>query len=156
MPYSFLEEYMLISEKAKALVVQTRKDLDTASDRNAKKIEAMMQNGTRVDLWDSPSTLWDGKEAITRDPWTLPPVDEKDVYGLDLSNLPEQARLNIPMAHVYGHKDPMSAFHVQLAMLSDPARRIVYDHRGGHEVPRVPHVVRDLVRVVERVERQIV
>ncbi|EME45626.1 hypothetical protein DOTSEDRAFT_52852 [Dothistroma septosporum NZE10] len=154
-PYELLECYMPVSEKAKDLVVQTRRDLDASSDRNAKKIEEMMETGNRVDLWDYPSTLWDGKEVITRDPWVLPDVDEKDVYGLDVSNLPEKVRLSIPTAHIYGHKDPMSAFHVQLATLSDAGRRIVYDHRGGHEVPRVPRVVQDLVKVVEWLEKRI-
>lgn len=58
-------------------------------------------------------------------------------------------QITIPTVHVYGSKDPRYFAGLQLANLCDPQVRRVYDHGGGHEIPRkeaVSSTIASLIR----------
>lgn len=58
-------------------------------------------------------------------------------------------QLQIPTAHVYGARDPRYFSGIQLAGLCEAKKRRVFDHGGGHEIPRtevVSKTIADMVR----------
>lgn len=58
-------------------------------------------------------------------------------------------QIRIPTVHIYGSKDPRYFAGVQLSSFCDPQTRKVYNHGGGHEIPRgeaVSRTIADLVR----------
>ncbi|EAW11762.1 putative EF-hand calcium-binding domain protein [Aspergillus clavatus NRRL 1] len=57
-------------------------------------------------------------------------------------------RVGIPTVHVYGAKDPRYVAGLQLAELCQPAIRMVYDHGGGHEIPRLGVVSEKIAELV--------
>ncbi|KAL4751923.1 serine hydrolase FSH [Aspergillus terricola var. indicus] len=69
-----------------------------------------------------------------------PAIDPHNVFGLDLTRFPESCRLNLPTLHIIGSQDPRCPSAIQLALLSAAGQRLVYDHGGGHEVPRTTRV----------------
>ncbi|KAJ5151388.1 uncharacterized protein N7482_010640 [Penicillium canariense] len=79
-------------------------------------------------------------ESDRDDPWTLPAINPCDAFGLDLTRFPESCRLHLPTVHIYGRQDPRCPSAWQLALLSDPTDRLVYDHGGAHEIPRTTRV----------------
>lgn len=93
------------------------------------------------------------KEAILKlgkDRWTTPgangdtdlhlgpsaPIDPSNVFGLDTIHMPQELRINIPTLHVYGRVDPRLPASLQLVYLSESAKRLTYQHEGGHNIPR--------------------
>ncbi|RHZ54156.1 putative EF-hand calcium-binding domain protein [Aspergillus thermomutatus] len=59
--------------------------------------------------------------------------------------------VGIPTVHVYGSRDPRYVAGVQLSGICEPGKRRVFNHGGGHEIPRTDRVSRtiaDLVRWV--------
>ncbi|KAL1841852.1 hypothetical protein VTJ49DRAFT_6529 [Mycothermus thermophilus] len=102
-----------------------------------------------VGLWDSG----DAPAGLVHDPSKMP--DERDVFGLDLSHeaLPEGVRIEIPTAHVYGAKDPRWPASMQLAYLCKERR--MYDHGGGHEIPRTTEVAERMAELVMELVREI-
>lgn len=49
-------------------------------------------------------------------------------------------RIDIPTLHVYGSKDPRYAAGVHLSGVCNPEKRRIYNHGGGHEIPRTNEV----------------
>jgi pimeloyl-ACP methyl ester carboxylesterase len=95
---------------------------------------------------------------ITRDRWQLTDYasivrraqfDSDDCFGLNLNQIPPELKIRIPTVHVFGSKDPRLPASVQLAGLCDPYIRKVYDHGGGHEIPRSKEVSEELVRLLQ-------
>ncbi|KAJ2906167.1 alpha/beta-Hydrolase [Zalerion maritima] len=63
--------------------------------------------------------------------------DENTFFGLNLSpDVLGHLQIPIPTAHIYGIKDPRYPASIQLAHLCDPKRRQMFDHGGGHDIPR--------------------
>ncbi|KAK9417673.1 hypothetical protein SUNI508_01430 [Seiridium unicorne] len=94
---------------------------------------------------------------ITRDRWQLTDYatvvrraqfDSDNCFGLNLNRIPPELKIRIPTAHVYGRKDPRLPASVQLAGLCDPYIRKVYDHGGGHELPRNREVSEELAHLL--------
>lgn len=145
-PLYVLENWIAISEKAKTIAQQSADGLNNARDGVKAKIEAMLNSDLPkpVSLWDQPTALYDGKNEAALDPWTVPQFDPSDVFGLDLSSLAPPLRIDIPTVHIYGHRDPQCTSSLQLAMLCSPEKRKVYNHGGGHEIPRPTRVSEDI------------
>lgn len=80
----------------------------------------------------SPKLVCDSDLHI--DPSTR--VDPSDVFGLDVTQMPQQLQINIPTIHIYGRIDSRLPASIQLIHLSDPTKRMVYEHEGGHNIPR--------------------
>ncbi|KAK4193803.1 putative serine hydrolase [Podospora australis] len=95
--------------------------------------------------------LWDDVEGLLHDPAHMP--DEKDVFGLDFTKMPETARIKIPTAHIYGAKDPRWPASVQLAHFCE--ERVMYDHGGGHDIPRSTDVSVRIAGIFEKLAREI-
>jgi pimeloyl-ACP methyl ester carboxylesterase len=64
------------------------------------------------------------------------PVDLRNVFGLNVLDIPAHLRIRIPTVHIYGSRDPRYPASLQLAHLCDGAIRRSFDHGGGHDVPR--------------------
>lgn len=56
--------------------------------------------------------------------------------------------IDLPTVHVYGNKDPRYSAGVQLSGLCAEDKRRVFDHRGGHEIPRTEAVSREIAGLV--------
>lgn len=70
-----------------------------------------------------------------------------DVFGLDFTKFPENARIKIPTVNIYGSKDPRWPAGIQLAEFCDDT--VEFDHGGGHDIPRSTEVsnrIADMVR----------
>jgi pimeloyl-ACP methyl ester carboxylesterase len=48
----------------------------------------------------------------------------------------DEVRINIPTAHVYGRYDPWRMHSKDLVKLCRDEAAYVYEHDGGHEIPR--------------------
>lgn len=95
--------------------------------------------------------LWDDLEGLVHDPNVMP--DEEDVFGLDFTIIPRDMRIKIPTVHVYGAKDPRWPASLQLAHFCN--RREMYDHGGGHDIPRSTDVSLKLAALLEGLKRDI-
>lgn len=82
------------------------------------------------------------------DAYALPAIDPRDAYGLDLTRFPESCQIHLPTVHIYGRQDPRCPSAWQLALMSDANRRFVFDHGGGHEIPRTTRVSEALAGAV--------
>jgi hypothetical protein len=110
---------------------RTRQELE----EKARMINTMMPGDVR---WESPKDI---------DPSA--PLDLKNVFGLDITKVPDNLRIKIPTAHIYGFKDPRYISGVQLSQLCNPAVRKCYDHGGGHEIPRGQRVSENIAEILK-------
>ncbi|KXX77136.1 Family of serine hydrolases 1 [Madurella mycetomatis] len=95
--------------------------------------------------------LWDDTAVLLHDPDEMP--DESDVFGLDFTAMPEDAKIKIPTVHIYGAKDPRWPASVQLAHFC--VNRKMYDHGGGHDIPRSTEVSRRIAELVTELSQEI-
>ncbi|KAK7982031.1 hypothetical protein PG988_004269 [Apiospora saccharicola] len=95
---------------------------------------------------------------VTRDRWQLTDYasvvrraqfDSDDCFGLNLNKIPAELKIRIPTVHVFGEKDPRLPASIQLAGLCDPYIRKVYNHGGGHEIPRAKGVSEELAQLLQ-------
>ncbi|KAK3353542.1 serine hydrolase FSH [Lasiosphaeria hispida] len=95
--------------------------------------------------------LWDNTKELVHDPSVMPP--ESDVFGIDFTAMPADVRIKIPTIHVYGAKDPRWPASVQLAHFCE--NRKMYDHGGGHDIPRSTEVSNAIARLLEELKEEI-
>lgn len=91
--------------------------------------------------------LWDDTGDLEHDADEMP--EESDCFGLDFTKFPDNIRINIPTVHIYGAKDPRWGSGLQLAYFCND--RKMYDHQGGHDIPRTTPVsvkIAELLRAV--------
>lgn len=97
--------------------------------------------------------LWtqaDSKAILARgaDRWAGLPSTGKSEEDLR-REITGPCQIPIPTVHVYGSKDPLYVAGVQLSGMCEETMRRVYDHGGGHEIPRTRDVsksIADLIR----------
>ncbi|CAJ2512317.1 Uu.00g053320.m01.CDS01 [Anthostomella pinea] len=127
------------SEKRPPLVRrQTSLWRDTTTLYHRREVEMFERQGG-----DDNKTSEDGL-----DPKALPPLEADDVYGLNLTDIPEHLVIDIPTVHIYGIKDPRYPAAVQLAWFCNPDKRRVFDTGGGHEIPRSSQVSREIADAI--------
>jgi hypothetical protein len=63
--------------------------------------------------------------------------------------------MDIPTVHIYGIKDPRYPASIQLAHFSNENNRKVFDHKGGHEIPRTTIVSQTIAGMVEWLGEQV-
>lgn len=97
------------------------------------------------DRWITPGC--NGDADLHLDP--LAPVDPSDVFGLDTLHIPESLRIGIPTLHVYGKVDPRLPASLQLAHLCDSDTRLMYQHEGGHNIPRSAKAAGEIARFID-------
>ncbi|KAK4450031.1 family of serine hydrolases 1 [Podospora aff. communis PSN243] len=139
LPLQVLEDLDLpVSQKAYEINDETVRLLKA----RAGALTALAADPSRI----TPGTgLWDELEGLVHDPEVMP--DEEDVFGLDFTIIPRDMRVKIPTVHVYGAKDPRWPASMQLAHFCE--RREMYDHRGGHDIPRSTDVSVKIAQLVE-------
>ena len=133
-----------VSQKAREIGEQTVKLLH----QRAANLERMAAN---PDLIKRGVGLWDDTTGLVHDPDVIP--EASDVFGLDFTAFPDDVRIDIPTAHVYGAKDPRWPASMQLAFACE--NRQMYDHGGGHDIPRSTEVSKNIAEMVRQLRRQI-
>ena len=81
------------------------------------------------------------------------PIDPRDVFGLDTSQLPSHLRIRIPTVHVYGRVDPRLPASMQLFHLCDPETRLKYEHPGGHNIPKSLPATEEIAKIIDQCAR---
>ncbi|KAL2008391.1 hypothetical protein VTN00DRAFT_8373 [Thermoascus crustaceus] len=109
-----------------------------AWDRDAASRKALSDKAS------APAILAQGSKR-----WT--DVDGASGYSVEDASreVSGPLQIKIPTVHIYGSKDPRYFAGVQLSSFCDPRTRKVYNHGGGHEIPRgdtVSRTIADLVR----------
>jgi hypothetical protein len=137
--YSFLENLGLpITDEARRTKFKTEELVRSKADALSKLSRAIVRPGATNGLWDDTSRLM-------HDPTNLPP--SSDCFGLDFTSLPKDLLIHLPTVHILGGKDPIWPSSIQVANLCDPKIRSIYDHRGGHDLPRTPKVASDIAEI---------
>lgn len=121
-----------------------------AHELNARTVVLMRSKSAQLyDLEALPKGqgLWDYTDDLEHDGEELPPME--DCFGLDFTNFPPDVRVRIPTAHIYGAKDPRWPAGIQLAYFCDDRR--MFDHEGGHDIPRTTKVSLKIAEMVREV-----
>ncbi|KAL2157483.1 hypothetical protein VTH06DRAFT_6034 [Thermothelomyces fergusii] len=135
-----------VSEEAKEI---NQKTGDLLRDR-AQTLARMAESYS--ELKPGHATPWDNLTDLVHDPENARISKETNVFGLDLSNLPEDLVIKLPTVHIWGAKDPRFPVACHLAAFCSDRRE--YNHGGGHEIPRtsaVSQTIADLI--IELVEK---
>ncbi|KAI1340427.1 serine hydrolase-domain-containing protein [Xylariaceae sp. FL0016] len=166
-PLPLLEVWGLrVPRRAWEVNEMTGMDLQRKAAMAGAEIAALMEGFDRKDrrpllrrarsLWGDTSTLYHQRELrrledkdAGLDPRALPPFGDDDVYGLDLTDVPEGLMIDIPTVHVYGIMDPRYPAGVQLAWMCNPEKRRVFDTGGGHEIPRNANVSNEIAGAIQ-------
>ena len=77
------------------------------------------------------------------------PHDISNVFGMNFTLVPESLMIPIPTVHIFGKQDPRYPASVTLAHFCDPLVRKVYDHGGGHDIPRKGDVSKKVAELIE-------
>ncbi|KAK4147656.1 serine hydrolase FSH [Dichotomopilus funicola] len=97
------------------------------------------------------TSLWDDKSGLVHDADRRVLPDPSDCFGLDFGQVPAHLRITIPTVHVYGARDPRCPASIQLSYFCREAGHTrMYDHGGGHDIPRSTVVSKRLAELVSR------
>ncbi|KAK3318563.1 serine hydrolase FSH [Apodospora peruviana] len=118
-----------------------------------QKAGALTDMAAKLDQIKPGMGLWNDMAGLLHDPAVMP--DESDVFGLDFTAMPQDVRIRIPTLHIYGAKDPRWPASVQLAHFCDKDKRKMYDHGGGHDIPRSSDVSKQIAALLQELEREI-
>lgn len=85
--------------------------------------------------------------------------DVNDLTDLSVKELMQMVRgayqINIPTVHIVGSKDPRNLAGHQLHAISHPEMRRIYEHEGGHDIPRSQATSATIARLVRWVSSPI-
>lgn len=163
-PLAILDRMGLpVSPAAWEINNRTGRGLHEKAGAAGKEIEAMLRAGNtggaaRRGLWDRTDDLVHQVASSLDpeyDPHELPKQDPSNVFGLDFTRFPECLRINIPTVHIYGIKDPRYTSSIQLANFCVGDKRRVFDHGGGHDIPRTTRVSEQIAVAVSWLEKMI-
>ncbi|EHA47285.1 hypothetical protein MCOR27_008592 [Pyricularia oryzae] len=146
MPFDALEDLGIrVSQRAHDINDRTSKALKA----KAAELQNLAKNPDKI----VPGVgLWDNTLDLCHDPRKMP--NPTDVFGLDFTTFPQDLRITIPTVHIYGGKDPKWPSSMQLAYFCN--NRKMYDHQGGHDVPRSTEVSLRIAQLVRDVIAQTV
>ncbi|KIH92249.1 ef-hand calcium-binding protein domain protein [Sporothrix brasiliensis 5110] len=99
--------------------------------------------------------LWDDTSGLVHELGAPLPSDE-DVFGMDFTAtgpFPADLFLTMPTVHVFGSRDPRYPAALQLAHASRV--RKMYDHGGGHDIPRTTEVSERIAGLIAQLGRDI-
>ncbi|PYH41261.1 putative EF-hand calcium-binding domain protein [Aspergillus saccharolyticus JOP 1030-1] len=60
----------------------------------------------------------------------------------------QKVKIGVPTVHVYGNRDPRFAAGIQLSQACEEGSRKMFDHGGGHEIPRTERVTSGIAGLV--------
>jgi hypothetical protein len=139
---------LLVLEDLDFRVSQTAYDIEDCSKHALqKKVAALSTMEIGTDRWAQADGDAKSDALSSFDP--LKPIDPQNAFGLDFTQMPPDLRINLPSVHIYGFKDPRYPGGIQLSQLYNPDLRKVYDHQGGHEIPRGENVSKRIAELVE-------
>ncbi|KAK0629920.1 serine hydrolase FSH [Bombardia bombarda] len=95
--------------------------------------------------------LWSDTGGLLHDPRVMP--KESDVFGIDFTTIAQDLHIKIPTVHIYGAKDPRWPASMQLAHFCDS--RKMYDHGGGHDIPRSTDVSNKIAALLRQLKQEI-
>jgi hypothetical protein len=75
--------------------------------------------------------------------------DKSNVFGFNFEMIEKEKLIQIPTVHVYGSKDPRYPAGVTLAHFCKEDERRVFNHGGGHEIPRRTEVSEKIASLVK-------
>ncbi|KAK1771337.1 family of serine hydrolases 1 [Phialemonium atrogriseum] len=128
-------------------VPQRARDINDETVRVLKeKAGRLVQMAANPDQIQRGVGLWDDSAGLLHDPTVMPSMS--DVFGLDFTAFPEDVRIKIPTVHIYGAKDPRWPASLQLAFFCKYRR--MYDHGGGHDIPRSSEVSNAIAELIKR------
>ena len=104
----------------------------------------LMQQASSEAILRLGAERW-GKQAF--DP--AAPHDPSNIFGINCTLIPEAKLIPIPTVHIYGAHDPRYPASVTLAHLCNRLVSKVYDHGGGHDIPRKTEVSKKIAELVE-------
>ena len=139
----------------------TGQQLHKKAGAAGEEIKALMKSGNvrqamNRGLWDRTDGLSHQVPGNYYDPLRLPPsLQPTNVYGLDYTRFPRCLKINIPTVHIYGIKDPRYTSSMQLAHFCAEDKRKVYDHGGGHEIPRTTKVSEQIAELLRWLQRTV-
>ncbi|KAH8199590.1 hypothetical protein TruAng_006240 [Truncatella angustata] len=124
-------------------VPQIARDISKETGRVLQaRASVLARLATDLDQIEKGVGLWDDTDGLIYDPTALPALS--DCFGLDLTAFSREVMIDIPTVHIYGGRDPRWPSSVQLAYLCDSDKRTTLDHGGGHDIPRLTGVSRDI------------
>lgn len=75
--------------------------------------------------------------------------DISNVFGMNFTMMPDNLIIRIPTVHIFGAQDPRYPASVTLTHLCDPLVKKVYDHGGGHDIPRRAEISKKVAELIE-------
>ncbi|KAF1347665.1 serine hydrolase FSH [Delphinella strobiligena] len=72
----------------------------------------------------------------------------REVCGLDCAQILPEHMIQIPTVHIYGSRDPRMASAFQLARFCREDVKRIFDHGGGHDLPRTTVVSQKIAGLV--------
>jgi len=117
-------------------VSETARTIDASSKTllsNQASSSAILTHGSK---------RWDPKLSLSALPLN-------NVFGMNFEEVPKEKLISIPTVHVYGAKDPRFPASVTLAHFCDPRVRRMFDHGGGHDIPKRGDVSVMMAELVE-------
>ncbi|KAI4166337.1 MAG: hypothetical protein LQ342_000227 [Letrouitia transgressa] len=139
-----------VPPEAWAINERTGKELREKAGSAVAEIQAIMEGGL-----EARRGLWDRTDTLEHDPLAEFPEDRSNVFGLDFEVFPETLRIGIPTVHIYGSKDPRYPASMQLVHFAEEGRRKVYDHGGGHDLPRTTVVSNKVAELVDWMDEMV-
>ncbi|KAI9871849.1 MAG: hypothetical protein M1830_002377 [Pleopsidium flavum] len=136
-----------VSAEAWEINERTGRELHEKAGAAAAEIQAIMEGGR-----DARKGLWDRTDTLDHDPLAEFPTDRTNVFGLDYTRFPDTLKITIPTVHIYGSKDPRYPSSMQLIHFSEEGKRRIYDHAGGHDIPRTTVVSDKIAELVKWLE----
>lgn len=142
-PFPVLDDLRLpVPQKARDINEQTVKVLQAKAGHLAHMAANPDQIQRGVGLWDDTA-------GLLHDPAVVP--NESDIFGLDFTAMPEDVMIQIPTIHIYGAKDPRWPASLQLAFFCKNRR--MYDHGGGHDIPRSTEVSNKIAALIRGLDQ---
>ncbi|PWY91352.1 EF-hand calcium-binding domain protein [Aspergillus sclerotioniger CBS 115572] len=106
-------------------------------DKDILTRKALMAQADASAILSQGSSRWQGGNVFSA-----------SVEDIRKEITPSEVQINIPTVHIYGEKDPRWSAGIQLSQACDPAKRKLYDHGGGHDIPRTREVTNNLEELV--------
>lgn len=110
-----------------------------ARERDLASRSALMAQAGSSAVLSQGSSRWMGMGSLDGG------LSDEDLRG----EISSPFRIDVPTVHVYGSKDPRYAAGVHLSGICEPAKRRVFDHGGGHEIPRNEAVSTEIAELVQ-------
>ena len=137
-PDGILEDYFQLE----GLRGQKNEELDSLHSLDTDSEDDGGDGGDETPLTEYSSEAEDSGEERCKAP----------IYAWDLEV--DWARIEIPTAHIHGERDPYFEQSRGLVKLCSSDCTFIFDHQGGHEIPRSQEVAAKIAWMIEKlVER---